>query len=71
MLGYPGFSGFEMMENLEFLILFLKKITIDFQDETLLKIIPTDFLRMSVNVSVGNISYRVKLLIFNYTIYGT
>ena len=54
MLGNPGFSGFEMTENLENLrtrILYSKNITIDFQGETHLKIISADFLEMSVNVS--------------------
>ena len=49
------FLDFEMMENLdnpENLILYSENIPIDFQGETILQRISTDFLRMSVNVSV-------------------
>ena len=53
-LDFPVFPDFEMMENLdnpENLILYSENIPIDFQGETILQRISTDFLRMSVNVS--------------------
>ena len=57
MLGNPGCSGFEMMDNLENLrvrILYSQNIPIDFQGEIILKWISTDFLRMYENVSAGS-----------------
>ena len=57
MLGNPGCSGFEMMDNLENLrvrILYSQNIPIDFQGEIILKWISTDFLRRYENVSAGS-----------------
>ena len=61
------------LENPKNLILYPKNIPIDFQGEWIYKLIPADFLEMSVNVSAENIAcesscwFSIALLLeYNY-----
>lgn len=43
--GFEGFKTLDNLKNLTLIILYSKNILIDFQGETILKTISTDFLR--------------------------
>ncbi len=61
MCGYCGFIEFQNRKNRRNLILYSKNIPIDFQGESILQRISTDFLRLFVNVFVGKSAKNYEL----------
>ena len=64
MCGYCGFCGFiefQNRKNRRNLILYSKNIPFDFQGESILQKISTDFLRLFVNMFVGKSVKKYEL----------